>query len=345
MSHPWDPPDPGQERITSHAGRAHRSIGIVLLVVTALVAGGAVSYVLSQWQAARTETADLPTVAPTTTTTSLPPSTASTTTSTLPPTTTTTTSTTLAPTTTVAPVIGDHMVFADGHALGHITPDGFQVYQGDPTTQIRQGTIEVASVVNFVGAHFNVQVRPLDPSEMSATCPVAVEPRAADNIDPLGLWVESPTWQFLPTTATPVALTDPTVTAVIQLIAANNAITPAPPPTKGSAVLVDLVGDGVPDLIVSATYSDDSIYYRMVAVAADDNPASAAAVMLEFGGSFHEDGSRDPQSRGELRVDGVAELTGRSPFELFIRRTTSNTTGVSLRDLAGTELARYTCPR
>jgi hypothetical protein len=237
------------------------------------------------------------------------------------------------------------MVFADGHALGHITPDGFQVYQGDPTTQIRQGTIEVASVVNFVGAHFNVQVRPLDPSEMSATCPVAVEPRAADNIDPLGLWVESPTWQFLPTTATPVALTDPTVTAVIQLIAANNAITPAPPPTKGSAVLVDLVGDGVPDLIVSATYSDDSIYYRMVAVAADDNPASAAAVMLEFGGSFHEDGSRDPQSRGEVRVDGVAELTGRSPFELFIRRTTSNTTGVSLRDLAGNELARYTCPR
>src|SRR5512143_67019 len=98
MSHPWDPPDPGQERITSRAGRSHRSIGIVLLVVTALVVGGAVSYVLSQWQAARTETADLPTVPPTTT--SLPPLTTSTT-STVPPTTTsTTTSTTLAPTTT-----------------------------------------------------------------------------------------------------------------------------------------------------------------------------------------------------------------------------------------------------
>lgn len=301
------------------------------------------SYVLSQWQAARTETAALPTVV--STTTSLPPSTSSTTSTSAPTTTTTTTTTTVAPTTTLAPVTGDHMVFADGHALGHVTPNGFVAYQGDPTTQIRQGTIEVASVVNFVGAQFNVQVRPLDPSELSSTCPVAVEPRAADNVDPLGLWVESPTWHFLPTAATPVALTDPSVTAVIQLIAANNAIQPAPPPTRGSAVLVDLVGDGVPDLIVSATYSDDSIYYRMVAVAADDNPSSATAVMLEFGGSFHEDGSRDPQSRGELRVDGVAELSGRSPFELFIRRTTSNTTGVSLRDLAGNELAAYTCPR
>lgn len=344
MSHPWDPPDPGQERITSRAGRSHRSIGIVLLVVTALVVGGAVSYVLSQWQAARTETADLPTVPPTTT--SLPPLTTSTT-STVPPTTTsTTTSTTLAPTTTtVAAVVGDHMVFADGHALGHITADGFVAYQGDPTTQIRQGTINVASVVNFIGAQFNVQIRPLDPTEVSTTCPVAVEPRAADNADPLGLWVESPTWQFLPTSATPVQLTDPSVTAVIQLIAANNAIQPAPPPTRGSAVLVDLVGDGAPDLVVSATYSDDSMYYRMVAVAADDNPASATPVMLEFGGSFHDDGSRDPQSRGELRVDAVAELTGHAPFELVVRRTTSNTTGVSVRDLAGKELAAYTCPR
>ena len=143
----------------------------------------------------------------------------------------------------------------------------------------------------------------------------------------------------------PVPLTDPSVTAVIQLITANNGVSPAPPPQRGSAVLVDLIGDGVPDLVVSATYSDDSIYYRLVAIAPDVNPDAASTVMIEFGGSFHDDGTRDPQSRGELRVDGVVELTGAPPFELFIRRTTSNTKGVSIRDLTGAELATWSCPR
>jgi hypothetical protein len=120
---------------------------------------------------------------------------------------------------------------------------------------------------------------------------------------------------------------------------------PSPPPQRGSAVLVDLIGDGVPDLIVSATYSDDSIYYRLVAVAPDNNPDAATTVMIEFGVTYRPDGSRDPQSLGELRVDGVAEITGTAPFELFVRRTTSNTNGVSIRDLAGTELAAMSCPR
>jgi hypothetical protein len=237
------------------------------------------------------------------------------------------------------------MVFADGHPLGVTSPNGFSAYQGDPIAQLRQGSFEMYSVVNFVGAQFNAQVRPLDASELSASCPVPVEPRAADNTEPLGLWIESPTWSVLPPSATPVPLDDPAVSAVVQLIAANNAISPSPSPQRGSAVLVDLVADGVPDLLVSATYSDDSIFYRMVAVAADANPASATAVLLEFGGSYHEDGSRVAESRGEVRVDGVVELSGRAPYELFIRRTTASTRGVTLRDLAGTQLAGYECPR
>ena len=237
------------------------------------------------------------------------------------------------------------MVFADGYPLGHITPAGFAKYQGDAVSQLRQGPVQISSVINFVGAQFSAQVRPLDPSEISPTCPVAVQPRAADNAAPLGLWVESPNWQLQPAVATPVPLTDPSVTAVIQLITANNAVSPAPPPQRGSAVLVDLIGDGVPDLVVSATYSDDSIYYRLVAVAPDGNPDAATTVMIEFGGSFRDDGSRDPQSRGELRVDGVVELTGAPPYELLIRRTTANTRGVSIRDLSGNELASWSCPR
>jgi len=237
------------------------------------------------------------------------------------------------------------MVFADGHPLGQVTPEGFVAYDADAAAQVRQGSIEVWSVVNFVGSQFSVQVRPLDSSEISASCPVPVQPRAADNADPLGLWVEAPTWQLQPEAATPVALDDPAVAAVVQLIAANNAIQPSPPPQRLSAVLVDLVRDGVPDLLVSATYSDNSIFYRMVAIAADGNPAAAVPVLLEFGGTYHDDGSRDPLSRGEVRVDGVAELTGRAPYELFIRRSTATSTGVTIRDLTGAELASYSCPR
>ena len=341
MSQPWDPPDPDQNRHALTAGRANRSVGIVLLVVTALVGGGAASYVLSQWQDARSDSVVVPTTVSTTSTSTTTTTTIATTTTTLAPTTTTT----IAPTTTVAPVVGDHMVFADGYPLGHISPSGFAVYQGDPVPQLRLGSIEVSSVVNFVGSQFKVEVRPLDPSEISATCPIAVQPRAADNADPLGLWVEAPTWQLQPTTFTPVALDDPTVAAVVQLITTNNGVQPAPPPQRGSAVLVDLVGDGVPDLVVSVTYSDDTEYYRMVAVAADANPASASVVMLEFGATYLPNGARDPQSRGELRVDGVVEMTGKSPFELFIRRTTANTKGVTIRDLTGAELASWSCPR
>lgn len=342
MSHPWDPPDPDQDRHARTAGRANRSVGIVLLVVTALVGGGAASYVLSQWQDARSESAAIvPTTFSTTSTSTTIALT--TTTTTIAPTTTTT----IAPTTTttIAPVIGDHMVFADGYPLGHISPAGFAPYQGDPVPQLRQGSFEVSSVVNFVSSQFNVQIRPLDPSEISSSCPIAVGPRAADNADPLGLWVEAPTWKLLPTTFTPVSMDDPTVGAVVQLITTNNGVQPAPSPQRGSAVLVDLVGDGVPDLVVSATYSDNAEYYRLVAVAADNNPSAASVVMLEFGATYLPDGTRDPQSRGDLRVDGVVEMTGASPYELFIRRTTANTKGVSIRDLTGTELASWSCPR
>ena len=339
MSHLWDPPDPDHER-RYRAGRSNRSVGIVLLVVTALVAGGVASYVLSQWQDARSGVAALPTALPTVASTS---TTSTTTSTTLAPTTTSTTTT--VPIIAGAPVVGDHMVFADGYPVGHVSPSGFAVYQGDAVSQLRLGAAQMSSVVNFVGAQFSVQVRALDPSEVSPTCPIAVQPRASDNAVPLGLWVEAPNWQLQPQAATPVPLTDPSVTAVIQLITANNGVSPAPPPQRGSAVLVDLIGDGVPDLVVSATYSDDSIYYRLVAIAPDDNPDAASTVMIEFGGSFHDDGTRDPQSRGELRVDGVVELTGAPPFELFIRRTTANTKGGSIRDLTGAELATWSCPR
>ena len=344
MSHAWDPPDPDRGGDAFQAGRSNRSVGIVLLVLTALIAGGVVSYVLSQWQDSRTG-ADAPPPVP-------PPTAASTiaTTTTIPPTTTTvapTTTTIPATTTTAVVVVGDHMVFADGYPLGHITPSGFAAYQGDAASQLRQGPVEMSSIVNFVGSQFSAQVRPLEPGEMSATCPVTVQPRAADNADPLGLWVESPTWQLQPPTATPVPLTDPNVQAVVQLITASNGVQPAPPPQRGSAVMVDLIGDGIPDLIVSATFSDDStdVYYRLVAVAPDGNPDAATPVLLEFGPSFRPDGSRDPLSRGEVRVDGVVEMTGKQPYELFIRRTTANTKGVTIRDLAGNEVAAYSCPR
>jgi hypothetical protein len=349
MSHSWDPPDPQRGGDAFQAGGSNRSVGIVLLVLTALIAGGLVSYVLSQWQDARGGADAAPTVAPTiattipTTTTIAPPTTTA-----APTTTTTTTPTTIpATTTTAVVVVGDHMVFADGHPLGHISPDGFVAYQGDAASQLRQGTVQMSSIVNFVGSQFTAQVRPLEPGEISPTCPVTVQPRASDNADPLGLWIESPTWQLQPPTATPVPLTDPNVQAVIQLITASNGVQPAPPPQRGSAVMVDLIGDGVPDLIVSATFSDDNtdVYYRLVAVAPDGNADAATPVLLEFGPSFRADGSRDPLSRGEVRVDGVVEMTGKQPYELFIRRSTANSKGVTIRDLAGTEVASYSCPR
>ena len=334
MSHPWDRP--------AAPAVPNRSVGIVLLVVTALVVGGLASYVVSQWQDSRAGFAALPTAASTTSSTLTPA-----TTTTTAPTTTSTTTTTIAPTTTAAPIGGDHMVFADGYPLGHITADGFLAYQGDAVSQLRQGPIEMSSVVNFIGSQFKADVRLLDPAEVSPTCPIAVQPRAADNAEPFGLWVEAPTWVLQPASVTPVPLADPAVAAVVQLITANNGVQPAPPPQRGSAVLVDLIGDGVADLIVSATFSDDSVdvYYRLVAIAPDGNPEAATAVMLEFGVTFGADGSRDPQSRGELRVDGVVEMTGRSPFELYIRRTTSTTRGGSVRDLTGAELAAWSCPR
>jgi hypothetical protein len=340
MSHLWDPPDPIHERTPYRPGRSNRSVGIVLLVLMALVVGGAVSYVLSQWQDSRSSYAALPTAAPTTSTSSTT-STTSTTTTTIAPTTTTTTE----PIISVIPITGDHMVFADGYPLGHISAAGFARYEGDPVSQLRQGPVEMSSVVNFVGSQFSVQVRPLDPSEMSELCPIAVQPRTADDAEPLGLWVEAPNWQFQPQTATPVLPNDPAVIAVVQLVTTSNGVQPTPPAQRGSAVMVDLIGDGVPDLVVSADFADDSTYYRLVAIAPDGNPELASAVMLEFGPTFLADGSRDPQARGELRVDGVVEMTGVPPFELFIRRTTADTKGVSIRDLTGAELASSSCPR
>jgi hypothetical protein len=340
MSHLWDPPGPDPRRSGSSRGRSNRSVGIVLLVLTALVGGGAVAYVLSQWQDSRSGASALPTAAPTTSTTS-PPTTSTTT---IPPTSTTTTTTTS--TTVPVPVVGDHMVFADGYPLGVVSPSGFAAYQGDPVPQLRLGPAQMSSVVNFVGSQFSVQVRALTPEEISPTCPIAVQPRAADNAEPLGLWVEAPNWHLMPQTAvTPVLPNDPAVLAVVQLVIASAGVQPAPPAQRGGAVKVDLIGDGVPDLVVSAGYSDDSIYYRLVAVAPDGNPDAASAVMLEAGPTFAADGTRDPQSRGELRVDGVVEMNGPPPFELFVRRTTANTKGVSIRDLSGNELAASSCPR
>src|SRR5262249_31450704 len=140
MSHSWDPPDPERGGDAFQAGRSNRSVGIVLLVLTALIAGGVVSYVLSQVQEARTGADAPPPVPPTVAT--IP------TTTTIPPTTTTvapTTTTIPATTTTAIVVTGDHMVFADGYPLGHISPDGFASYQGDAASQLRQGPVEMSS--------------------------------------------------------------------------------------------------------------------------------------------------------------------------------------------------------
>ena len=122
MSHTWDPSDPDHGRTAPRRGRSNRSVGIVLLVVTALVAGGAVSYVLSQWQDSRSGASALPTAAPTTSTTS----TSTTTTTTIAPTSTTSTVATTVP----VPVIGDHMVFADGYPLGVVSPVGVRCVPG-----------------------------------------------------------------------------------------------------------------------------------------------------------------------------------------------------------------------
>src|SRR4051812_50095654 len=64
MSQSWDPPDPDRGGDAFQAGRSNRSVGIVLLVLTALIAGGVVSYVLSQWQDARGGGDAAPTVGP-----------------------------------------------------------------------------------------------------------------------------------------------------------------------------------------------------------------------------------------------------------------------------------------
>src|SRR4051812_46534725 len=130
MSQSWDPPDPDRGGDAFQPGQSNRSVGIVLLVLTALIAGGVVSYVLSQWQDARSGADAAPTFAPTlapTIATTIPATTTTTTPPPPPPPASTTpaaTSTIPATTTTAIVVVGDHMVFADGYPLGHISADG-----------------------------------------------------------------------------------------------------------------------------------------------------------------------------------------------------------------------------
>ncbi len=265
----------------------------------------------------------LPTLASTTTSTT---TSSTTTTSTIPATTTTTT---IAPTTTAAPVVGDHMVFADGYPLGHISPAGFAAYQGDAVIAAAPGLHP--GLVRRQLRRFAVQ-RPGPPPRSVGDLGVVSDRRAAARCrqrraaGPVGRGPELAV--AAADRSTPVPLDDPTVTAVIQLITTNDGVSPAPPPQRGSAVLVDLIGDGVPDLVVSATFSDHDVgvYYRLVAVAADGNPDDATTVMIEFGGSLPRRRlARPPVAGRAARRRGRRDDGQPSPFELFIRRTTANT--------------------
>ena len=77
--------------------------------------------------------------------------------------------------------------------------------QGDPVPGSRPA--EMSSVINFVGSQFSAGSS-IDAGGDVAGVTIAV-PRAADNADPLGLWVEAPNWQLMPPAADPVAPNGP----------------------------------------------------------------------------------------------------------------------------------------
>jgi hypothetical protein len=342
-------------------GRSVSRITVLLSIVLAVGVGAVVAIVASNADrdAERSEAADdatsalVPTlpgvsIAVNTTATTSPPTTVATTADTASvgsdTTAASTTSTVAATTTTVpvSPVVREHMVFHDGVALGRVTPDGFVPYEGEPGPQLRQSEIIVVAMSTLVPSQFVVQVRPLAPEEEKPRCPVGVQPRAASNAYPVGLWVELPNWVFA---AVPIAPRGFGVNeqAILQAVLSSKGVA-APPPTAVQVVSTDLLGDGVPDTVLAASYRDESMYYRVVIVAADGDPAQATAVFFEQGPSVGADGAPIAAADGAITVDAIAEVTGLPPFELVIRVRGGGFAGATIRDVAGDDLASWSCP-
>ena len=286
------------------------------------------------------------TPAPTTTGTTAPATTAPGTTA--PGTTATLTSTTAPPTappTTepVSPVIGDHMVFHDGVALGQVTPTGFVAYVGDPAPQLRQGEFIIVSMSTLVQSQAVVQVRALAASEEKPRCPVGVQPRPAANTYPVGLWVELPTWTFAPAPISPGAFGALQQT-MLQTVLSAAGVPDAPAPSAVQVVTADLAADGIADTIIAASFRNDAIFYRVVVIATDGDSASATAAFFEQGPSVGADGAAIAEAEGTVTVDAIAELTGFAPYELAIRVRGGDFAGATLRTTDGAELASWACP-
>lgn len=243
----------------------------------------------------------------------------------------------------VSPVIGDHMVFHDGVALGQVTPAGFVPYVGDPAPQLRQGEIQVTAMSTLIESRFLVQVRPLGADEEKRRCPAGVQPRPATNAYPVGLWVESPTWTFAPTPIAPLTL-GPDEASMVQTAMTAADVVGAPAPTRVQVVSADLAADGAADTVIAAAYRDDSMYYRLVIVAADGDPARVTTAFFEQGPSTAADGTSIPESDGTVTVDAIAELTGFAPYELVVRVRGGRFAGATVRAVDGTELASWACP-
>jgi hypothetical protein len=325
---------------------------VALAILGALVVGAVAAFGVTHLERRSEDSADTlssPTVT-TTPVTTVPVTTVPATTvpaTTVPVTTspaTTSLVTTVPPTTTapVSPVIGDHMVFHDGVALGQVTPTGFVAYVGDPAAQLRQGEFIIVSMSTLVQSQAVVQVRALSPDEEKAGCPVGVQPRTARNTYPVGLWVELPTWTFAPPIS-PAAFGAPEQ-SMLQTVLTAAGVPGAPPPSGVQVITADLIVDGVADTIVAASFRDDAIYYRIVAIAPDGDPARATAAFFEQGSSVNADGVAIAEADGTVTVDAIAELTGFAPYELVIRVRGGGFAGATLRTVDGAELASWACP-
>lgn len=330
-----------QEPAPPPAPPSRRWVPAVVIVV-ALLAGGGVAYLLtSGGDEASTDTTLTADTSGTTgaATTDAPGTTGSgdTTTS------VGDTTTTAAPTTTTAPspVTRDHLVFHDGYLLGRVTPTGFAAAAGQ-NAELTAAGFEVTSISDFQVAQFLVEVRSLLPDEAAEFCGPTIGPRPANNATPLGLWVEAPTWPLAPPSVTPAPFAESAVAVVAAAMATIDV--PSPPFTPGQAVLADLTGDGVNDLVVTASYWDTSTFYRVVAVAMDADPAQTVPLLV-VGGSPSADGAGNPLplSLVLLRLDAIADLTGDGVAELVVRFGGTGLRGAVVLDLDGTTLGAWRC--
>ncbi len=362
VSSRWGPPNPAEvvtsapvEPTPPPPARVVSRVTVALAVLGALALGAAAAFGvthLDRRSEESTGTLDSPvgTTLPAPVTLAPAPATTVTTATTVP---TTTSNETTAPSTApptappttepVSPVIGDHMVFHDGVALGQVTPTGFVAYVGDPAPQLRQGEFIIVSMSTLVQSQAVVQVRALAANEEKPRCPVGVQPRPAANTYPVGLWVELPTWTFAPAPISPGAFGTLQQT-MLQTVLSAAGVPDAPAPSAVQVVAADLAADGIADTIIAASFRDDAIYYRVVVIAPDGDPARATAAFFEQGPSVSADGVSIAEAEGTITVDAIAELTGFAPYELAIRVRGGSFAGATLRTIDGTELASWACP-